>query len=149
MCYFPNTFNKQIFRFGADATACPFRCGHGNDKLAHIACCNAFWHCFCSTLGTANFCLGLDDALLMRNDQFDLADDASLIFLLGLHVCFLTFNALRHGAQFSPAHIRHCIRLIGFGSIVTADCRARVACTGNERRTARCEAGEGRGTEPL
>ena len=97
-------------RFGADATPCPFQCGHECDKVAHVACCPVYWQCFCSIVGTTEFCLGIHDALTVAHHGSTLSDDASLMFLFGLHICFLIFNKLRHGGKFSTPEVRHLIR---------------------------------------
>jgi len=99
-------------RFGNKTRSCLFGCGHPNDQVAHSASCDAFWRIYCGIFNfrSPSFCK--HSVLLFQSDWIRDDIDRICFILLGLHTCFLAYNACRHGQPLSRRLVVH--KLYGY-----------------------------------
>ena len=94
-------------RFGSKKVPCLFRCGYESDRLAHTIACHAFWDIYFGIFHLTNPGIDLHCALLFESEWIGTCSDRCRFIMLGIHVCFLAFNAVRHGQLMSRRLVTH------------------------------------------
>ena len=99
-------------RFGVKKRPCLFGCGFESDRISHTVCCPLFWDIFCGLCGFANHDIDLTTILLLRSEGISGIHDHCNFLLLGIHICFLCYNACRYGLTISRRIVLH--KLFGY-----------------------------------
>ena len=94
-------------RFQCKNQACAFACGHQTDNIRHSCACASFWAAFFRVACIAPFSISLSKIIVFCEDSVPINDHELHTILIGLHTCFLCFNACRHGMAFSDRLVQH------------------------------------------
>ena len=94
-------------RFGNKKHGCLFGCGSDTDRVSHTICCPKFWVIFCGVCDINSISPSLENIFLLNGPCFGYSFDCSVFAILASHVCFLCFNACRHGLPFNRRLVLH------------------------------------------
>ena len=94
-------------RFGIKRHTCLFGCGFESDRIAHTLFCHHFLLVFFEACGLVAPVLTLENAFLLTGEWFESSHDHACFGLLASHLCFLCFNACKHGMAFNRRLVIH------------------------------------------
>jgi len=94
-------------RFGAKNRGCLFSCGHETDAIKHTCICGSFWETFFRVAHIPSFPVNLKKVILFSGASSPISDREFRALIIGLHICFLCFNACRHGQRLSDRLVQH------------------------------------------
>ena len=94
-------------RFGHKDHPCCFGCGHGSDNIKHVIACPKFVEVFFGVCGIPSQHLEFDDIIFLNGDWIGSSSFRIKFVLLATHICFLCYNACRHGMHFSARLALH------------------------------------------
>ena len=83
-------------RFGNKRHPCRFGCGYASDQLGHTISCSVFWQHFLNIINHPELHIDEESALLLSSGAGPFTDDKKRVIMLGVHICFLCFNRVRH-----------------------------------------------------
>ena len=94
-------------RFQCKNKGCVFSCGNITDNIKHTCICASFWSAFFKVSGIPPFPISLEKVAIFSQDSSLICDSELHTILIGLHICFLCFNACKHGKFLSERLIQH------------------------------------------
>ena len=94
-------------RFGSKFKGCVFSCGNETDNIKHTCVCGNFWSSFFKVADITPFPISLERIVVFSHNSILINDNEIYTILIGLHICFLCFNACRHGKSLSDRLIQH------------------------------------------
>ena len=94
-------------RFGAKNQGCLFSCGHETDSIKHTCICDSYWAAFFRVAHIGSFSINLEKVILFSEGPDPICESEFRSIIIGLHICFLCFNACRHGQRLSDRLVQH------------------------------------------
>ena len=86
---------------------CCFGCGYFSDRVSHASRCPRFMEVFFSTCCVPYPGIKFEDIVLLHGAWIGQSVHRARFMLIASHICFLCFNACRHGIHFSPRLVLH------------------------------------------
>ena len=99
-------------RFGTTPKGCPFLCGHVTDEIEHCVICPKAQYLIHSHFQIKHIIFTLEDIVLFRMNSNSMSSDNVKYCLCYTHICYLLYNACRHGKTMNSRLVTHYIKRV-------------------------------------